>query len=156
MEQSADLKRGLPVQILNPDGSVAATNPITFIAPRADDTTQSVLVKTELKQHPPSLRVLQYVKARIVWSETPQLTVPVVATNRMAGQYFVFVVESGQQGSVARQRPITVGEIVGDEYIVRAGLKAGDRVIVSNIQKLGDGAPVTPTMVAAPTTPQQG
>jgi multidrug efflux pump subunit AcrA (membrane-fusion protein) len=83
------------VQILAQDGSVAATNPITFVAPRADDTTQSVLVKAELKQHPPSLRVLQYVKARIVWNESPQLTVPVVATTRMAGQYFVFVVESG-------------------------------------------------------------
>lgn len=156
LEQSASLKPGLPVQVLNPDGSVAATNPITFIAPRADDTTQSVLVKSQLRNHPPSLRVLQYVKARIVWSESPQLTVPVIAINRMAGQYFVFVVESGPQGSVARQRPITVGEIVGNEYIVRGGLKPGDRVIVSNIQKLGDGAPVNPTTVTTPTAPQQG
>jgi RND family efflux transporter MFP subunit len=155
LEQSADLHLGLPVQLLNADGSVAASNPITFIAPRADDTTQSVLVKARLKEHPPSLRVLQYVKARIVWSESPQLTVPVVATNRMAGQYFVFVVESGQQGSVARQRPITVGEIVGDEYVVRGGLKPGDRVIVSNVQKLGDGAPVAPTAAPA-AAPKQG
>lgn len=155
LEQSAELKPGLPVQLLNADGSVAATNPITFVAPRTDDTTQSVLVKSQLKEHPPALRVLQYVKARIVWSEAPQLMVPVVATNRMAGQYFVFVVEAGQQGSVARQKPITVGEIVGNEYVVRAGLKAGDRVIVSNVQKLGDGAPVAPTE-AASTPPKQG
>lgn len=155
LEQSADLRLGLSVQLLNADGTVAATNPITFIAPRADDTTQSVLVKVQLRQHPPSLRVLQYVKARIVWSEAPQLTVPVVATTRMAGQYFVFVVEDGKQGSVARQRPITVGEIVGDEYVVRGGLKPGERVIVSNVQKLGDGAPVNPT-AAAPVAPKQG
>lgn len=148
LEQSSSLRLGQQVQLLNPDGTVAASNPITFIAPRADDTTQSVLVKAELKQHPPSLRVLQYVKARIVWSMEPRLTVPVIATNRMAGQYFVFVVEKGQQGTVARQKPITVGEIVGEEYVVRGGLKPGDQVIVSNIQKLGDGAPVTPT--AAP------
>jgi RND family efflux transporter MFP subunit len=156
LEQSANLKVGLPVQLLNPDGTVAATNPITFIAPRADDTTQSVLVKSQLREHPPALRVLQYVKARIVWSESPQLTIPVVATNRMAGQYFVFVAESGAQGTVARQKPITVGEIVGNEYIVRSGLKAGDRVVVSNIQKLGDGAPIAPTAAATPGTPQQG
>jgi RND family efflux transporter MFP subunit len=155
LEQSADLKVGLPVQLLNPDGSVASTNPITFVAPRADGTTQSVLVKAQLREQPPSLRVLQYVKARIVWSEVPQLTVPVVATNRMAGQYFVFVVETGQQGSVARQKPITVGEIIGDDYIVRGGLKAGDRVIVSNVQKLGDGAPVAPTPAPA-AAPKQG
>jgi len=45
---------------------------------------------------------------------------------------------------VARQKPVTVGEVVGEDYIVEAGLKAGERVIVSNIQKIGDGAPVKP------------
>jgi multidrug efflux pump subunit AcrA (membrane-fusion protein) len=73
------------------------------------------------------------------------LTVPVVAVNRMAGQHFVFVAESGQQGTVARQKPVTVGEIVGDDYVVRNGLEPGERVIVSNVQKLGDGAPVKPS-----------
>jgi len=33
---------------------------------------------------------------------------------------------------------------VGDEYVVRGGLKLGDHVIVSNLQKIGDGAPVKP------------
>ena len=33
------------------------SNPITFIAPRADDATQSVLVKATLRQSPPGLRV---------------------------------------------------------------------------------------------------
>lgn len=150
LEQAAELKVGLPVQLVNADGSVAATNPITFVSPRADDTTQSVLVKSRLREQPPGLRVLQYLRARIVWDQAPQLTVPIVAVNRMAGQYFVFVAESGQQGTVARQKPISVGEIVGDEYVVRGGLKAGDRVIVSNVQKLGDGAPVKPTPAPAP------
>jgi multidrug efflux pump subunit AcrA (membrane-fusion protein) len=123
---------------------VIARDPITFVAPRADDATQSVLVKTTLSRMPPSIRVMQYVRARIVWSNEPQLTVPIVAVNRISGQYFVFVAEQGPQGTVARQKPITVGEVIGDAYIVAGGLKAGDRVIVSNIQKLGDGAPVKP------------
>jgi multidrug efflux pump subunit AcrA (membrane-fusion protein) len=45
-------------------------------------------------------------------------------------------------GLVARQRPIEVGEIIGNDYVVRTGLKEGDRLIVSGIQKLGDGAPI--------------
>jgi hypothetical protein len=45
---------------------------------------------------------------------------------------------------VARQKPISVGEVVNDEYIVTMGLMPGERVIVSNVQKLGDGAPVKP------------
>ncbi len=150
LEQASALTVGLPVQLLKADGGIAATNPITFVSPRADDTTQSVLVKAQLRDQPPGLKVMQYLRARIVWDQTPRLTVPVVAVNRIAGQYFVFVAESGPPGTVARQKPISVGEIVGDEYVVRSGLKAGDRVIVSNVQKLGDGAPVAPTPAAAP------
>jgi hypothetical protein len=55
------------------------------------------------------------------------------------------VAEQAEQGFVARQKPITLGEVVGNSYIVRAGLEPGARVIVSNVQKIGDGAPVKPS-----------
>jgi hypothetical protein len=82
------------------------------------------------------------VKARLVFSNEPALVVPVVAVSRIAGQHFVFVTEAAGSGFVARQKPITVGAIVDDSYIVLRGLAAGDRVIVSNVQKIGDGSPV--------------
>ena len=89
-------------------------------------------------------RQQQYVRARIIWSNNPEISVPVVAVNRISGQYFVFVAEAAKQGFVARQKPVTVGELIGDSYIVRSGIKEGERVIISNIQKIGDGAPVKP------------
>ena len=46
---------------------------------------------------------------------------------------------------VARQKPVALGDVTGDDYVVRAGLKTGERVIVSNVQKIGDGAPVKPS-----------
>jgi len=144
LERAIDLKSGLRVELLNSDGQVLESSAITFIAPRADDATQSVLAKAALRQAPPGVRVMQYVRARIIWSNDPALVVPVVAVTRLAGQHFVFVAEPMQQAFVARQKPITVGAIVGDDYVVRAGLKPGDRVIVSNVQKIGDGAPVKP------------
>jgi membrane fusion protein (multidrug efflux system) len=45
---------------------------------------------------------------------------------------------------VARQRSIALGPIVGNEYVVLDGLRAGDKLIVSGIQKIGDGSPVQP------------
>jgi RND family efflux transporter MFP subunit len=144
LERAIDLKPGLPVELLDESGQTIVTNPITFIAPRADDATQSVLVRAMLRNVPPTIRVMQYVRARIVWSNEPTLTVPVVAVSRVSGQYFVFVAESGQKGTVARQKPVTVGEVVGEDYVVRGGLKPGERVIVSNLQKIGDGSPVRP------------
>ena len=53
--------------------------------------------------------------------------------------------EQTEQGVVARQTPVTVGQVSGEDYVIRGGLAAGDQVIVSNVQKLGDGAPVQPS-----------
>jgi RND family efflux transporter MFP subunit len=144
LERAGELHQGLTVELLDPAGQIIASNPVTFIAPRADDATQSVLIKSTLRQLPPSIRVMQYVRARLIWSNEPALAVPVGAVSRVAGQTFVFVAEQGQQGFVARQKAVMLGELIGDEYVVRGGLKAGERVIVSNIQKIGDGAPVKP------------
>ena len=55
------------MQLLDADGKVVATNPITFVAPRVDDATQTVLVKSLLRDVPPALRVQQFIRARIVW-----------------------------------------------------------------------------------------
>ena len=145
LERANALKPGLTVELLDGAGEVIASNPVTFIAPRADDATQSVLVKATLRQRPPGLRVMQYARARLIWSNEPALAVPVVSVSRIAGQHFVFVAEPAGEGFVARQKPITVGTVVGDDYVVLRGLMAGERVIVSNVQKIGDGAPVRPS-----------
>jgi RND family efflux transporter MFP subunit len=143
LDRSPDLKLGLPVELLDSDAKVIARNPITFVAPRVNDATQTVLAKSALKQAPPSIRVQQFVRSRIIWRTVEGLTVPVNAITRISGQYFCFVAEKGPQaGLVARQKPLQVGEVIGNDYVVKSGLKAGDQLIVSGIQKLGDGAPV--------------
>lgn len=144
LERATDLRLGLPALFLDGAGTVVATNAITFVAPRVDEATQTVLVKSRLKEVPPAMRVQQYVRVRIVWQTSPGLSVPVVAVTRLSGQHFAFVAEPKDDGFVARQRPIKVGDIVGDDYIVLGGIKPGERLIVSGIQKLGDGVPVKP------------
>ena len=142
--QAPDLRVGLTTQVLDADGKVIATNPISFVAPRVDPSTQTVLAKALLKDVPPRVRVQQFVKVRVVWRSAPGLTVPVTAVSRVSGQYFAFVAEPGPNGMVAKQRPISVGEIRENAYIVNSGLKAGEKLIVSGIQKIADGAPVRP------------
>ena len=144
LDRAPDLKIGVPVQILDAEGNVAATNPITFVAPRVDDATQTVLAKVALKDVPPAIRVQQFVRTRVIWRTQPGLTIPVVSVLRIGAQYFCFLVESSDQGFVARQHPVQLGEIQGNDYVVTGGLKPGNRVIVSGVQKLGDGAPVKP------------
>ena len=145
LDRSPDLRLGLPVQLLDGEGKIVATNPITFVAPRVDDGTQTVLVKSALREMPPAVRVQQFIRSRIVWRNVPGLTIPVTAVSRISGQYFAFVADKGPQGGlVARQRPVQVGEVIGNDYVVTGGLKAGDQIVVGGIQKIGDGAPIKP------------
>ena len=52
LERATDLRAGLTVELLDGAGTVIASNPITFVAPRADNETQSVLVKATLRSVP--------------------------------------------------------------------------------------------------------
>jgi RND family efflux transporter MFP subunit len=142
LNRAPELRLGLPVQLLDSEGKVIATNPISFVAPRVDDATQTVLAKALLRTAPPSTRVQQFVRARVVWRSAPGLTLPIVSVLRIGGQYFCFAAEQTDKGLVAKQRPVEVGEIIGNDYVVTGGLKAGDRVVVSGVQKLADGIPV--------------
>jgi RND family efflux transporter MFP subunit len=142
LDRAPELRGGLPTEILDTDGKPVARNPISFVSPRADPATQTVLAKALLRETPANIKLQQFVKIRVIWRSIPGLTVPVAAVNRVNGQYFCFTAESSGAGLVARQHPIQVGEMHGNDYVVTGGLKAGDRLITSGIQKIADGAPV--------------
>jgi RND family efflux transporter MFP subunit len=151
VQEAARLKPGLPVHLVDDRGEVFATERLSFVSASVDGAMQSVLAKATLEKAE-GLRTEQFVRARIVWSQLPSLTVPVVALNRIGGQYFAYVAEGGEAGTVARQRLIVPGPVVGNDYVVMSGLKAGERLIVSGIQKIGEGAPVTILAKAAAPT----
>lgn len=156
VERSRDLKNGLPIQVLTSDGQQRfGVTRIAFISPHVDETTQSVLVKATVRNPDLVLRAQQFVRARIIFKTTPGLVIPVTAVSRISGQYFAFVAEEakdtaggagrpGPVGLVAKQRAVKLGPIVGDDYTVLEGLKPGERVVVSGVQKLADGAPIQP------------
>jgi membrane fusion protein (multidrug efflux system) len=48
---------------------------------------------------------------------------------------------------------VTLDERIGDLYIVTAGLKRGDRVIVEGLQKVRPGMQVKPELKSATTAP---
>lgn len=142
VDRAPDLRVGLPVQLLDADDKVIATNPLTFVAPRVDPATQTVLAKSQLREVPSSVRVQQFVRTRIIWRSVPGLLVPITAVTRINGQFFCFVAQPSGQGLVAHQVPLQVGDVQGNDYVVKGGLKPGDQLIASGIQKIADGAPV--------------
>jgi RND family efflux transporter MFP subunit len=149
VQQAPELKLGLPVRLVDQRGQPIAMLEVTFVSPQVDEGTQSVLAKAIVK-NPEGFRTDQFVRAHIVWSATPSITIPLIAVNRINGQYFAFVAEPGEGGTFARQRAVNLGPVVGNDYVVLSGLKPGEQLIVSGIQKIGDGAPVQIGPPAAP------
>jgi len=145
IEKSAQLKMNLPVQIVDGSGNTLANSRITFISPQVDNSTQTVLAKATIANANDSLRTAQFTRARVVWGSQERPVVPVVAVSRIGGIYFAFVAEPDQKGGfVVHQKPLQIGQIVGNDYVVLDGVKAGDKVVVSGTQYLIDGIPVIP------------
>jgi RND family efflux transporter MFP subunit len=145
IERSSQLKMNMPVQVLDGSRNVIADSRISFISPQVDNSTQTILVKARIANNNDKLRQLQFIRARVIWGTQNSPVVPVLAVSRIGGQYFAFVAEKNEKGAyVARQKPLKVGQMVDNNYVVLEGVKAGDKVIVSGTQFLVDGMPVSP------------
>lgn len=72
-------------------------------------------------------------------SDEPRLTIPYRAINQQMGEYFVFVVGDS---SKVEERRINLDRQVGEQAVVQDGLEEGERIAVTGIQKLKDGAKV--------------
>jgi RND family efflux transporter MFP subunit len=144
VERSGQLKPNLPVQIIDPSGNVLAESHINFISPQVDPTTQTVLAKAPIANNNDKLRNAQFIHARIVWGAQDRTIIPVLAVSRIGGQYFAFVAEEQDGKTVAHQKPLRVGEMTGNNYVVLEGIKPGDKIVISGTQFLIDGSPVLP------------
>jgi RND family efflux transporter MFP subunit len=157
--QAPGLKLGMPVRLVDDSGRQVGATTVNFIAPSVDPETQAVLVKAPIDSSLP-VRTDQFVRTHLLWSTTPGLTIPLVSVLRINGQYFAYVVEKGEGGTtVARQRPVQLGPVVGNDYVVLGGLKEGEQLIVAGIQKIADGVPVQavpPGGGGAPPAPTSG
>lgn len=72
----------------------------------------------------------------------PQRAVQINPTNK-----YVYVVsklkgKDGAEYEGVEVRDVQTGEWIGDRWVIESGLKAGDRVVVEGVQKIGPGAPV--------------
>src|SRR5580698_1886539 len=143
-ERVTQIRRGLPIVILDNQENVLEHTAIDFISPQVDNGLQGILAKAPVKADLGKLRNLQQIKARVVWTTSSIPVVPVLAVTRLGGQTFVYVATNQGGKYFAKQRPITVGDTVCNDYAVLGGLQNGEKVIVSGTQFLIDGAPVQP------------
>ncbi len=153
--RARELHLGLPVKLLDENGASRAETHITFVSPQVDPDTQTVLAKAALGDGKANFRIAQQVRTQIIWSTREGQVVPVLAVQRINGQFFAYVAVKEDRGMVARQRLLSLGDIVGNDYTVLEGINGGDHVIVSGLQFLQDGTPVTEQIQGNTTSPGQ-
>ena len=117
---------------------------ISFISPHVDTDSQTLLVKTQLPNADEIPQRAAGARARGVVRAQSSRSFPMTAVTRLSGKIFAFVAEGKGQQSVARQRVIQVGDLIGNDYVVLDGINAGDKIIITSVQMLADGMPVVP------------
>ena len=141
-DRARALHLGAPVHLLDEAGHPLGESHITFISPEVDTETQTVLAKAMTENPQGKLRVAQQVRAQVVWGTHDGTLIPVLGVVRINGRFFAFLAMNEGKATVARQKPIDVGDTLGNDYVVLNGIKPGDHIILSGLQFLQDGVPV--------------
>lgn len=121
---------------------------IDFRGFSVDQQTGTVELRAEFPNPSGLLLPGEFVRAQIFAGEINRgVTVPqrAVTLNENGGSVFVI-----DEEGLASLRPVQLGAMVDGRWIIESGLKPGDVVITSNLQKIRPGAPVA--RADAPTT----
>lgn len=143
-DEAFKMKHGTLIELLDSSDTKIGDSHVFYISPVVDKDTQSVLVKSLYGNDSGQLRPAQNVTVRVIWGRTPGIVVPTRALAMVGGQTFIYTMESDSKGGkVARQKPVELGPLQGNNGIlVQSGLEGNERIVVSGVQNLSDGASV--------------
>jgi membrane fusion protein (multidrug efflux system) len=138
------------VTLLLEDGSTYPhPGRLLFSDVTVDPTTGMVTLRAEIPNPDKLLLPGMFAQARLEQAvDQAALTAPIPAVQHGAdGSASVMLVDAQNKVEL---RPVTLGSLQGNAWVVTSGLKAGDRVIVDGLQKVGPGMVVTAVPFAPP------
>lgn len=137
-------KTGLPVTVLGGKGEVISQKArVLFSGVSVDAGTGDVLLRAQVDNPKRQLLPGMFVQARVPVAHYPAaLIVPQQAVARTAGGTQVWVLDTKQRATPVA---VVLGEQVKQGYRIEKGLKAGDRIVVSGMERLAPGGVVAPS-----------
>jgi RND family efflux transporter MFP subunit len=144
--EEADKK--LRLQLILADGSTYDHDGTFFFADRQVNESTGAIRIAGLFPNPNNvLRPGGYARVRaVIRTQEGALLVPQRAVSELQGGYQVAVVDRDNKVTV---RTVTVGDRIGDQWVIAQGLNPGERVIAEGVQKVRTGITVKPTLYAA-------
>jgi membrane fusion protein (multidrug efflux system) len=140
-EGKLKLPKNFEVELRLADGSLyPQKGKLDFADVRISPATGTREARAEVPNANGVLRPGQFVRVILRGATRPNaVTVPQRAVLEGPKGKFVYVVD---EKGTAQPRPVEAGRWAGDDWVISAGLKGGERVIVDGVMKLGPGAPV--------------
>jgi membrane fusion protein (multidrug efflux system) len=136
------LKRLPAVSLVLPDNTVFPTpGKIDMVDGQFDKNTGAITVRAIFPNPQGLLRSGNTGKVRLGLQHNGALLVPQQSTIEMQDKIYVFAL--GDSNKVFRQ-PITIAGKTSTDYILENGLKAGDKIVFSSLDRLQEGMTVTP------------
>ena len=136
------------IRLVMPDGSnYPVKGRLNFTASQVDPKLATLQLRAEFPNANAGLLPGQFVRVQLVAGNRDGVfLVPQTAVTQTETGYLVFVLDA--EGK-AQLRTVKVGDWVGKDWTVLEGLKAGDKVVVDNLQKLRPGSAVAPVAANA-------
>lgn len=131
----------VPFELVMADGQVhPAAGKLVYLDRNVDARTGTIMAEAAFANPGDIVRPGQYARVRaLVEQRAGAVLVPQRAVQEMQG---VFSVMALAQDDTVEQRLVTPAERIGSLWVMAAGLKAGDRVIVEGLQKVRPGVKV--------------
>ena len=132
-------KVGLQVDLTvdaRPDQTFHGT--VSRIAPALDENSRTLLIEAEVPNADGTLKPGYFAHVTMNLGHDRALFIPNSAVLRYAGVARVFIFKDG----AVRSREITTGSAEGDQIEIISGLKQGEKVVISDVDRLADGTPV--------------
>ncbi len=173
IERSRQLRVGIPVELLDEQNQPLLRGRISFVSPEVSTSNQAILAKATFVNDGslrdgqlvrtriiwstkpgvlvPTVAVTRVAGQTFVYvaEQAEPAANPANAAGDAAADTAAAPAPAdgqppaSQPQQIARQRPVTLGTIQGNQYQVISGVKAGEDIVVSGILNLSDGIPIT-------------
>jgi membrane fusion protein (multidrug efflux system) len=138
----------VPVRLVLEDGSeYRMPGYLDFFDLSIDQATGTAALRAQFPNPQRALLPGQFVRARVEAGIQPNgFRVPQRAVTLTPQGGTVMVVGAKD---IVEARPVKLGSLEGDAWIIQSGLAVGERVIVDGLQKAAPGSPVKPIVASA-------
>lgn len=140
--KQGNLQKLPPVDlILSDNDTYAQKGKIDMIDGQFDKNTGSITLRASFPNAAGLLRSGNTGKVRLSLQHSDAILVPQAATVEVQDKVFVYTLDKDNKVS---KQPIKVIGTSGTNYLIKDGLKSGDRIVVKGMESLKDGDAITP------------